>query len=102
MISNLYELAECFLEPVTFERVFEDSRSPSKCIRGSHGAVLYDACNQRFTFRRFGSIRKYLNFDPNERRQLNAAAHACGLTFRPREQRQRVNPSALPALTPAY
>jgi hypothetical protein len=102
MIQNLHDLAECFTTAVTFEKVFPDSRQPSQCIRGSRGAVLYDTRNGRFTWRRFDSSRKYLNFDPNESRQLNAAAHACGLTFRPREQRQRVNTSSLSALTPAY
>ena len=66
---------------------------------------MYDSRNQRFTFRRFGSIRKYINFDPNDTRQLTTCAHACGLTFgqrEQREQRQRVNTSPLPALTPTY
>jgi hypothetical protein len=104
-ISNLEQLAECFLESVTFDTVFEDSRSPSKCIKGSLGAIFYDARNSRFTFRRFGSIRKYINFQPNDTRQLTTAAHACGLTFGQRdqrEQRQRVNTSLLPALKPTY
>ena len=102
MISSLAQLSECFLEPVTFDKVFEDSRSPSNCIKGSTGAVMYDSRNQRFTFRRFGSIRKYINFDPNDTRQLTTCAHACGLVFGPRKPRERVNTSPLPALTPTY
>lgn len=88
-ITSLHELAECLQEPVTFAKVFPDSRYPSMCIVGSLGAIMLDTKNQRFTWRRFGSIKKYLNFAPNVEIQLRGAVHACGLTFRPREH-QRV------------